>query len=45
MSDVLAPHFGNDHSTITVGAQSIVHAQSIAHGHIGDHICEETEIS
>jgi hypothetical protein len=25
---------------ITVGAQSIAHAQSIVHDHIGDHICK-----
>ncbi len=28
----------------TVGAQSLAHTQSIMHGHIGDHICENSEI-
>jgi hypothetical protein len=30
--------------SLTVGAQSIALAQSIAHSHIGTHICEKNEI-
>jgi hypothetical protein len=31
-------------SEYTVGAQSIARAQSIAHGHIGDVVCQKTKI-
>jgi hypothetical protein len=44
MSAELHTHTRRITNGSTVGAQSIARAQSIAHGHIGNHIFEKNEI-